>query len=53
MTRSALSVMKLTPDDGQVRGYSTSLVATPVAIRVTKKGLEAGLDHLRAAASGD
>ncbi|MFQ5828496.1 MAG: gamma-glutamyltransferase [Candidatus Methylomirabilia bacterium] len=31
--------------------YSTFYLARPVAIRVGKKGLEAGLDHLRAAAA--
>jgi gamma-glutamyltranspeptidase/glutathione hydrolase len=31
--------------------YSTFYFARPVAIRVTQKGLEAGLDHMRAAAA--
>jgi len=31
--------------------YSTFYFARPVAIRLTRKGLEAGLDHLRAAAA--
>ncbi len=30
---------------------STMYFSRPVAIRVTKQGLEAGLDHLRAAAA--